>query len=313
MFKIKKYYFSGILIINSPSFEYEYFFRRTCVNDVIDFILTDGRVAIIHSDLANGKSVTLRQLETELQGKASVYKMNHIYNVALADDLEYIASQRGIHVILCEDYNQIIDSELWNIILKYQYSNIKYVFTARSYINDNFWGRVYKDIDLDENSFAMYDINELNSEEILEFEKLISSYDLWGKRYSRNKSQRIKQLKKKNKCEIRDVLIDLYKSPQVIDRIDSIVSLLAKNDDVRNILIYSFICNILSIEAEVFEISNLFGTDLIRRIKSTTCGEIKELVQFERNSIKLKSSSIARYILHNNQYNKDVLKILKLI
>ena len=53
-----------------------------------------------------------------------------------------------------------------------------------------------------------------------------------------------------------------------------------------------------------------FGTDILKRIKGEECAEIRELISFEGNSMRLKSSNIAKYILTKHDFNEDVLKII---
>lgn len=195
--------------------EKEYVFARTCNDQIFDFITGTGKAVIIHSDLSNGKSIIAQQLMIRLRSVGKVYNILENVDSQLADDLEYIATQKGMHYIFVENYNQLIDSDAWNVVCNYRYSNIKYVFTARSYINDNFYSRIIRGLELTYESLGMYDVNELKEDDIKKFAALIAKYGLWGEKYASGISAQRKFIERKCKAEIRNVLLELYKSPVV--------------------------------------------------------------------------------------------------
>lgn len=176
--------------------EEKYVVERDCIKEAVDFISGEGRIVILHSDLANGKTLAIKQIERRLSQIGTVYFLDDISS-GLADDLEYISSLEGQHYIICENYNILLDYEEWLIIRKYQYSNIKYIFSARSYINDNFYLKLANDLDVDYKQLAMYDLNILTDHEINNFVKYLSRYNLWGRHAAKSFSDK-KGLYKEN-------------------------------------------------------------------------------------------------------------------
>lgn len=294
-------------------YEYDYVFKRSCVDNIVEFIENDGMVAIVHSDLSNGKTVVLKQLETELKKIGNVYYIDISADTSLADDLEYIASQRGMHYILGENYNQFIESPIWDIIARYKYSNIKYVFTARSFINDNFYGRVQKDFDLDSKTLALFDINELKDDDINRFAYLITKYDLWGKKNPNNKVSNIKYIKKNCKREIVNVLLDVYKSVSVQRKIDEIIDQVFSNESAKRILLITLICNILTLPVELDDIAIILGVNQVNKLVLERNSKLREVLTIERNRINIKSSSISKYIIQSGNYNDEILQIINLM
>lgn len=296
-------------ILYSP-FQYDYLFKRDCVDQIYNFLIGEGKVAIIHSDLFNGKSMVLKQLEIELRQKGSVYTIKDIVDESLADDLEYISSQKGMHFILVENYNQIIESEAWKVISTYKYSNIKYLFTARSYINDNFYGRVVKDLQLTYENLGMFDINELKDNDITKFIALISKYGLWGDRYTKNNKQQYSFIAKRCNREIRNVLLEVYKSSAVKEKIDKLIDCIVKDDLAKQVLLFSFIGNILSIPVEIDDMAIALGINNINKLFFDKYHQLKEILILDGNKLRIKSSSISSYVIQNGKYNDDVLEII---
>lgn len=287
----------------------EYLFERDCVTEIIDFLAQEGKVVIIHSDLANGKSIVLKQIEIKLGQKGNVFYLSEELNEDLLADLEYISSQKGNQFIICENYNQLIDSEAWNLLKRFQVGNIKYVFTARSYINDNFYSRVLTDMALNYKTMGMYDLNELSDKEIKRLVELIGKYNVWGENLRYGFQRQMKFISSRCKKEMRNVLLEVYKSNNVRDKVNDIVKLVCQNELSKDILLISFICNIISVNIGIDDIAIILGKK-INILYFDEFKELKELILVKSNELRIKSSSVAAYIIENNDFNIDILRLL---
>lgn len=290
-------------------FSNEYLFERDCISEIVDFLKLEGKLVIIHSDLANGKSVALKQLEVKLNQTGNVYYLNEELNEDLLADLEYISTQQGNQFLICENYNQLIDGDAWNLLRRFQASNIKYIFTARSYINDNFYNRVLNDMSLNYKTMGMYNLNELSESEIKRLVALIRKYDIWGANLRQGQKKQMQFISSRCNGELRNVLLEVYKSNNVQNKINDIVKPIFKNELSKDILLISFICNIISVEIGLDDIAIILG----RRVNALYFDEyreLKELLLVENNELRIKSSSIASYIIGNNSFNNDILRLL---
>ena len=291
----------------ASNYKNNYVVERECVTSAIEFLKAEGKVVIFHSDLANGKTVALKQMEKRLKILGRVYYLDK-FDVTVADDLSHLSSEKGLHFIFFENYNLLVDSCIWNLISKYNYSNIKFVFTARSYINDNFYGRIVKELKLDEQSLAMYELNYLTQSEIQEFIIYLNKYDLWGKNSRLKKNKKYNFLSKECKSELKNILLEIYKSPHIIKKVNEILQTICKSEECKKILLMAFICHIMAIDISYDFIETVLGFRL-NIISFEKYKEIKELVLVEHNAIKFKSSSIASHVIANNNFNKDILEI----
>lgn len=286
----------------------EYTIERECVKEILDFLERRGRVVILHSDLANGKTITVEQLICRLSSRGHVYRVESI-DAMLADDLSHIASGKGMHYVVCENYNQLVDCNEWKLINKLQYSNIKYIFTSRSYIHDNFASRIAQDLALSYQELAIYDLNELEEEDVKKFIHYLTTYNVWGKmeawKYYRKKCFIEKTCKK----EIHNLLIELYESQNVIGKVQEVIDLICKNDLCKEVLLITFICNIISVDIDFDDIEAVIGRK-INPLIFNQYKEIKELVLIDNNKLRFKSSSIANHVIASYNFNDDVLRLV---
>lgn len=227
----------------------------------------------------------------------------------LADDLEYISSLDGQHYIICENYNKLLDYEEWLIIRKYQYSNIKYIFSARSYINDNFYLKLANDLDVDYKQLAMYDLNILTDHEINNFVKYLSRYNLWGRHAAKSFSDKKRFIQRKCKGEIRNLLLEVYRSQNVVSKINEILDIICRDKTCKEILLMTFVCNIMAVDISYSDIEIVLGYR-INKLYFEQYNEIKELVLIEGNALRFKSSSIAAHVIAKKNFNKDILGLI---
>lgn len=290
------------------AFGYEYLVKRDYVKEACDFLSQDGKVVIVHSDLANGKTVFIKEMERELNQIGRVYQLNEL-NSKFADDLEEISENKGNQFIIIEDYNQYMDYNEWDILKRYKYSNIKYIFSARSYINDNFYGRLVVDFSLSREDLKMYDINVLSEEEEKGLCEILSNYNVWDKNANFSFSQKRKYIENKCAREIRNVLLDLYESEQIRDRINKSMQSICKNRETKYLLLMALINKIMSLNMSISDICLILNENInIEQMRKST--EITEFIGFRGTQISLKSSVIALHILQTGNYNDDVLDML---
>lgn len=295
--------------ISYSIFSKEYLFERDCVDEIIDFFDNGGKLTIIHSDIANGKSTVLKQLEIKLIHRGNIFYLKEDLNEGLLSDLEYISAQSGNQYLICENYNQLIDSNAWKLLKRFQVGNIKYIFTARSYINDNFYNRVSTDMSLNYKTMSMHDLNELSEEEVKKLVALIRKYNVWGENLRSSPKKQMKFIASRCSNQMRNVLLEVYKSKNVQEKVNDIVKLVCKNELSKDILLISFICNIISVKIGMDDIAIILN-QRINTIYFEEYKELKELLLIKNNDLKIKSSSIASYIIMNNDFNNDILRLL---
>lgn len=298
--------------IFSPEYR-NYLIDRECLGEVMNDIAGEKLAVILHSDLGNGKTIAVNLLERMLleRNKGKVYRLKRITSF-ISDDMEYIRQLKGTKYIIIEDYNQIIDSNYIKFFSIYAGDDIKYIFTVRSYVNDNLYGSVIDKFKIPENKITMYDMNVLTDKEINNVCTLLNKYSLWGLRSRLTNAEKKKYISKECDKELKNIMLDLFKSKEIKGKIQEILWKLFEDKDLKEITLLLFICEVMALELSLNDIVLLLNKQV--RTGSILKNEyFREFFDLCENKIKLKSSIVAYYILQENDYNDEVEKILKKI
>lgn len=286
----------------------QYIVERTSCAEIEEYITKNFRAVIIHSDIGNGKSVLLRELERSLIMHGTIYYLKDL-NSFIQDDLNYISSLKGIKYIFIENYNRIIDSEYTRVFGRYQKEDIRFIFSVRSYLNDNLYQRFLERFGINDNEILMYDVNLLDKKECRQMQYLLNQYSLWGKRSGNTSSEKMRYLQKTCHSEIKNIMLDLLRSEEMQRKIKGLLDILFEDADLKEITLLLFVCETIAIELTLNDIVILLN----KQVKTAAILkniEIREFFDFNRNKIKLKSPIVAYFILQNYKYNEDVEKIL---
>lgn len=290
---------------------FKYIVGRECAKDAANDIAGECRAVILHSDIGNGKSILARLLETMLlkQNKGRVYYLDKI-NSFFRDDLDYICAERGIKFIFIENYNRIIDSPYARIFSMYNRDDIRYIFTVRSYLNDNLYGRFLEQFKIPENQISMYDINVMTNGECLNMRALLNKYSLWGSNSNLSPTQKVKYISKNCNGEMKNIMLDILKSDYMKEKIRKVVEQLFKNNDLKQITLLIFVCEVIALELTLSDITLLLGKQTITT-EFTRNDKIREFLDFKRNVVSLKSPLVAYHIIQEYDFNEEVEKILR--
>ena len=289
----------------------EYAITRTLCSEIERNITNACQAVIIHSDMGNGKSVIVRQLEVDLSKKGKVYYLREI-NSFLQEDIAEVLKCSGEKYIVIENYNRIIDSEFISIIENAVKSGIKFIFTVRTYLNDNLYSRFMYKTQIQEDKIGIYDINHLDGRECNDICKLLDKYSLWGTKSSKKHAQKIKYIKKSCKSEMKNIMIGVLNSPSMKEKVNKLLQTIFDSQDAKEIVLLSFICEVIACGLTLEDIVLLLNKQ--GRVGSIVKNQqIREFIDFDNSKILLKSSIMAGYVLQNMNYNDDVESIIKKI
>lgn len=289
----------------------KYIVSREYGKDIIRDITGDYRAVIIHSDIGNGKSILLREMEVELANKGTVFFLNNLSSF-LRDDMDHICTIKGVKFIVIENYNRIIDSEYVKIFALFQRDDIRFIFSVRSYLNENLYLRFVERFKIPENQIAMYDVNTMTKDECKDVCNLLNAYSLWGKRAADTPSEKFRYLNQKCNGEFKSILLDLLHSENMQKKIKRLINTLFMDKDLEEITLLTFICETIAIELTLDDIVLLLNKQ-VKTAGILKNDDIREFFDFNRTRIHLKSPVVAYYVLQNYNYNPQIEEILKRI
>lgn len=290
---------------------YKYVVNRESIEDIVNDITGECRAVILHSDIGNGKSILVRLIEATLfrQSKGRVYYLDKI-NSFLRDDLDHICMERGIKFVFIENYNRIIDSRDVRIFSMYNRDDIRFVFTVRSYLNDNLYGRFIEQFQIAENQISMYDINVMTETECKNMRALLNQYALWGVNSNLSSAQKLKYISKKCNGEMKNIMLDVLKSDYMKEKIRKVVEALFEDSDLKQITLLIFTCEVIALELTLSDITLLLGKQS-HTTAFTRNDKVREFLDFKRNAVSLKSSLVAYHIMQEYNFNDDIEAILR--
>ena len=287
-----------------------YVIRREVVDEIIESYKEGCSSIIIHSDLGNGKSVIVREVEEKLCFLGHVYYLNEM-SPYLKDDLDYLSGIRGIKYIVIENYNRIIDSKSSKILSLYQRSDFRYLFTVRTYLHENLYQRLRRVFNITKEKTVIFDVNALTKNDQKALYQLLETYKLWGTRSTDSSEKKKKYIRLTCKGEIKNVLLDLIKSKELERKLNSMLTSLFFNDDIKEVTLFTMMCNVIASELSLSDIVVILNKQA--RLAAYVEGGAREFLDFDHNRIVLKSPVVARHILQNLNYNEEIENLIKKI
>lgn len=282
---------------------YETLVNRDKVSDIITGI-REGKSFIVYSDLGNGKTIFINQI-IDLCPDMEFYFLKQVVNSKILNEIKNLCTDGKIKVIICDPANLFID--ILKKFADFDLANIRFLFVMRSSMYDNYYNVIYDVIESMQNVQFMNPINldVLSPEELLELDYLILNYGFYGDLAGWSQERRIQYLKTECKSRFQNILLYLFESMHIIERLVESIGSLKENNELRRILILTFVSGILELGLNLNDYKILLNINDAERIikRSKNCGDFLDI---ERGKIAVKSSIIAKELMmKTNVFSKD--------
>lgn len=291
--------FKGDINKKLVSDDNKYIINRYINDTVCELINSGNNYIIVHSHLGNGKTCMMELLSHKLLNLGEVYKLVDID--CFGKELERINSRNGKKIILIDNYNMYIND--LEVIKIFKNKDLHFVFTSRTYINDNYRTRLADKIDIHINEFIELDMNKLEGTDLKNTFNYISKYNLWGKN-----ERKYKTLKQKYNSQMNNIILGFFKSDAISRELKIAFEFIKEDNKVYELVVIAFINNIMSL--------NLLYTDILRinnsmKISNRVRDEkIREILVIDNNKIGVTSSVYSKYIIDNFVPQKFIVDIL---
>ena len=278
--------------------------RRAKIESAFEAVDNGVRRRLITSDIGNGKTVFLKQLEYDaLHNKNyEVYRidtnltdmfkeLDHLVRqpvkrMFIIDDLQrhqqaakFIGERlNGLSVLVCSTRNSVDNTDL-------------------SKLETTLGGRIRE-----------IDVNVLDSEELKQWEKLLERYGYWEQRIKWSQPQRLDFLKKDCAAENRSIVLSIFKTSRVAQQVSEIVDFFLRRKPQHKrafvaILISALCQNHVEWE-RVVNWLNINQTQLKRDIEEQA---VFSFMQGRRQWFMFSSSQLADYIFKNHDFSDELL------
>lgn len=295
-------------IVTSISFpEKEYYIDRTIISEIIDKIENGSKRIIIHSDIANGKTMALWGIALHLiRNKYSVYFYKEIsYNID--DEVERICKNSANKIVfIIDNYSnnrKIIDS------IRLFGQNSIVILSERSVINEVATEWLFPKL----GDFDEFDINVLSKQDRENIIHLLDHFGFWSEKAGYNLYQKDEYIATNCNGNIRNILLDLLKSKTVFDRFQSIINDIQDKQGYYEALLLMLIGKVFNLEFDLEKVSVILGRDKINSSAFRRNPTIAEFVNFDQGKIIVRSSLLAEIILSKLSCTKTVVNLLIIV
>jgi len=269
-----------------------YLIVRKCLDEIEELLKTNDYLAIL-GDFGNGKSIILQEVMSTLSilGK-QVYCLQNP-DGDYTTDIEKIYNKNEESILIIDDYSFHIDTIIH--IAKFNSKRIKVVFSDRS----NNHERLRKKL-IDEGlKFVEISTDILQQEEIEHFVSIINNLGFWGDKAKWSLGRKVAHLKNVDRGQISHILLNLFNSPQIKNRINSLLSNIINDKEFKETIFAICLLEILNLPRSSSLISEVSGNDLIYKSKLSDNLHFNQLFQLKENKVISKSSLFSISLLNN--------------
>lgn len=284
--------------------EKEYYINRTVVSDIINRINNGTKRLLVHSDIANGKTMVLWGVALYLTRKkynVYFYKDNS-YNVD--NEVEKICKDAATKVVFIID-NYSNKKKVLDAIKLFGQDSIV-ILSERSVINEVSTEWLFPKFD----EFEEFDINILSTEDLKKFIQILDDFGFWKEKAAYNIYQKENYIAATCRGRIRNVLLDLLKSETVFSRFQSIINDIQDKQGYYEALLLMLIGKVFNLELDLEKVSIILGRDKINNSAFRRNATIAEFVNFDQGRIIVRSSLLAEVILSKLSSTKTVTDLL---
>lgn len=287
--------------------EREYYINRTVISDIIERVENGAKRLLVHSDIANGKTMLLWGLALHLSRKKySVYFYNG-NSYGIDNEIEKICKDAvGNVVFIVDNYSnnrRILDS------IKLLGPNSIVILSERSVINEVAIEWLSPKL----GEFEEFDINRLSIKDREVLIQMLDNFGFWSEKANLNAYAKDEYISIQCQSNLRNVLLDLLKSKMVFDRFQSIISDIQGRQGYYEALLLMLIGKVFNVEFELEKVAAIIGRDIINSSAFRRNATIAEFVNFNQGRIIVRSSLLAEIILSKLSSTKTIVDLLILV
>lgn len=283
-----------------------YLLKRELTEKVFDLFDEGHNISVVISELGNGKSLFLENLKY-----VAVIKDFRVFNVCdrneeSIQEFENLLTLKGKVLIVIDNYQDWLDEiKLFAI----NASQDKYlILTARNTLHDVLYDDLISIAGVD--FIPEIQIDNLTDDEINWFVEGFNEYGLWGEHASHSRDLKCKYLKYDCQGQIHGILLKFLDSPDISNRLKALYANIKDHPIYYEIALSIFILATINQNINIDTLVDLWGTENLSKIRSNKNSPVREIINFDRNSITLKSSIIGEYFLKNIADVSIIVKVL---
>lgn len=265
---------------------------------------------VIHSHFGNGKTTFIDNLKyTLINDNKLVFEYNGNKTNIMKDIQKINNFEHKEIVLIIEDYYKIKNEIKY--LLKLRRHGVTVIVSGRSSIHFQTTNILFNEAKYYSDRTMTFDIDKIYPEEINQLYDIIDSAGLWGENSSYNTKMKKSFLQKNSKRGFSNVMFEILKSNNMLEKLATIFNEI-QEQKIREIVIASFITNILRSDIELRDILMLLDTtNLSDKQKSEP--NLNEFLNLHSNKIKLNSGVASKHILSSQVKSDELVNVMKIL
>lgn len=294
------------LLLESLRSDKRYILKRDSSEDVFNLFDRGHHICLASSELGNGKSLLL-----ETVNYLALRKGFRVFNVRERNEESIVEFQTLLEMphkilITIDGYQEWLDEIKSFSLLA---ASDKYLFlTARNALHDVLYDDLVDIVGKD--YLPEIQIDNLNDDEIFWFVDGFTEYGLWGEKASNTRHQKFLYLKNDCQGQIHSILLKYLNSPDISNRLKNLYTNIKDNPIYYEIVLSIFILTAIDQVTSIDTLVDLWGTENLSKIRSSKKSPLREVINFDRNYVKVKSSIVSEYFLRNISDVSIIVKVL---
>lgn len=282
-----------------------YVVSRDIAQEALHVISCENKIVVIHSGLANGKSLVLDILAASaFEAGYAAFFANH-HGDSLVDEVEYALTQPGPILFVVDDYSRWHD--LLEVLAHRIAPNVRIVVAARNAAHD-------VEIDYLLRTFPGRDIVELSADRLSyddmdRFVQLLNRYGAWGERSLLSDERKRSFIANDCSGQIHALLLRLFESPDIRERLEDLFAEVSDSRVYHKPIIAILILAVLGYPLDFNELGVLTGNQIFE-IGFKKNPAVEQLIDFDQGRVRLRSSALAEFILRRIANPNVVLDVL---
>ena len=294
---------------------YSGFVYRT-VFEQIRKAVTDGKQFIfIHSDMGNGKTACINELRFSLSRENyHIFSLCNADSTIISEEISaiYSLSKESKVIVIIDDYTNYMEI-LQKFSLLYN-GKVQFILTARSALNYNKMPIILDEFDVKEGKSAIFNVNNLNSNDIKNCVKIFDQYGLFGKQAKLSEAEKIRYLsdRKGGSKKFQSIMLEVIQSDLIKEKIISIVkSIKETSSQYYDVVLLCLLTKVMNLRLSTLDIERISQINLTTDPLFKSNPAINELFIFDgKGELKIKSPVTARFILQKVSSPKSIISSL---
>lgn len=295
--------------------KYDGFIYRKKFSKIRDAVLNGVKLIFVHSDMGNGKTACINELQHTLSGEdIHIFQLTNADSQKISEEISAIASlsETSSVLVIIDDYTNYME-----VLHKFSLlggKKAQFLLTARSAINYNKMPIILEEFFVEEGTTAIFDINKLDEDDLGNCVRVFDQYGLWGTNAGLNTSQKIKYLtsRKSGNCRFQSIMLDVIQSDLMQRKIADTVQIIREGSlQYHTAVLLILLTKVMNLRLSTSDIERLLEVNFTTDALFKADPAIKEIITFNDNGdITIKAPVTAQFILQKVSDPEDIIKSL---